>query len=353
MEGRHVENGTKRTTGRRLGALLTTGALVLGAGVVGTDAARGADGEVYTQTFTADEDGSSQAATFTVPADATSVHVTVAGQQGQGTTSTDNSAGGAGGIATVDLGTAYNGETLDLLVGRDDDREAGAGAAFVAFDDEFLVVAGAGGQGGDLVAEELVAWPGGDGGFANGSPNGGDGAPGPYDAPYGKGAVGASYGAAAENVTTGEPGSVATVVDGVITPGRPATGNGFTSPQGGQGYAGGGGAAAVFTPALRGIVRGACGGGSGFLADGLELLSTGANHSGAERAAAYITFTWTLAADEEPGTEEPGADEPGTDGPGTDEPSTDEPSTDEPGVDEPGTDDPAEVSDVVLPVVAG
>lgn len=323
-----MENGTKRATGRRLGALLTTGALVLGAGIIGADAARGADGEVYTQTFTADENGLSQKAVFTVPADATSVHVTVAGQQGQGTTPTDNSAGGAGGIATVDLGTAYNGKTLDLLVGRDRDREAGAGAAFVAFDDEFLVIAGGGGQGGDLVAAELVAWPGGDGGFADGSPNGGDGTPGPYAVPYGKGAVGASYGAAAESVSASEPGSVATVVDGDITPGRAATGGGFNSPQGGQGYAGGGGAAAVFTPALGGILRGAAGGGSGYLADGLELLSTGANHDDAERAAAYITFTWTLAADDEPGT-------------------------DEPGIDEPGTDDPADVSDVVLPVVAG
>lgn len=337
-----MERMMTKGPGRRVGALLMTGVLLAGGSAVGADAARGADDEVHTQTFTANEEdaGLAQSGTFTVPANATSVQVTVVGQQGGSPLPGQPEFGGAGGMVTVDLGTAYNGRTLDLLVGRSSYDSTGGGA-YLAADDEFLAIAAGGGQGGGFISSAPTGVNtgliGGAGGFADGTLNGTAGEVHPDYAFHGQGAVGDAPGISGypTSATEGvQNGTVATVENGVITPGLGSAYEG--NPPGGEGYAGGGGSIRELVPALRGVLYGTSGGGSSYLAPGLEVLSMGANYSDTERSAAYITFTWTIAADES-GAEDPGSEDPGTDEPGAGE----------------GEAPARPADDIVLPIVAG
>ena len=322
----------------RAGAALLSATLVIGGTLaLGAAPAAGADDDVHTQTFL-----SGPQTTFTIPADATSVRLIVAGDQGNTRVLGATELGGAGGTATVDLGTAYNGETLNLLVGNPG-LLGGAGGSYVALEDEFLVIAGGGGSGGRVGGVTGTVLPGGTGGFATSSPDGGDGTNVPGYHHSGTGATGATPGTT--GYTTAQTGGVtngttATIVDGVITPGIPSYDNTTEGLGGGQGYAGGAGPRDQLLAAAGGLVRAASGGGSGYLAAGLDLVSTAPNfNASGESALAYITITWTtpVADSEEPGTDEPGNDEPGNDEPGTDEGAA--PSRPQDGI--------------VLPIVAG
>jgi len=283
---------TTRLVGR--GAL----ALGLGLGFTGLAALPAAHAdETFTQTF-----GPGGQSSFAVPADATSLRVTAAGQQGSSRLLNAPGAGGAGGTVTVDLGTAYNGQTLNVLVGNVAYRQ-GSGASFIATDSEFLVVAGAGGSGG--IAQHMdgtgnVPLRGGAGGFASGGPGGGDGEQYlPTLHHSGLGAIGVTPGAWGYNTNesgpTETPGTVAAVLDGTIIPGLPTEQE--SGGYGGQGYAAGGNSSDQLVPAEGVLIRGASGGGSGYVAPGLAVLSTAANENALDEspAAAYVSFTWTVA----------------------------------------------------------
>lgn len=330
---------TTRHRGLKRSGVLLTAAALIGSGLTFGSAAHAAADEVHEVTFT-----SGPQTTFTIPADATSVRLVVAGAQGSTRSLTRPELGGAGGIATVDLGTSYNGETLDLLVGNAG-YGSGAAGSYVAFEDEFLVIAGGGGLGGLVQGAAARDLPGGAGGFANGSPDGGDGTNVDGYHHSGTGAVGATPGSIGYTTTetpSAPNGTVATIVDGTIIPGMSSTGPDFDNNGGGQGYAGGGGGSDELLAGV-GIIRSAGGGASGYLAPGLNLTSTGANVGVGTTAPAYITVTWTTPAAEEPGTDDPGTDDPGTDDPGTGEPG-----------DGGAGDAPTRPQDgIVLPVVAG
>ncbi|MFE9235170.1 Ig-like domain-containing protein [Cellulosimicrobium funkei] len=236
-------------------------------------------------------------ASFAVPDDAESVQVVVAGAQGSTRVLGMPGLGGAGGLAMLDLGTDYNGQTFDILVGAPTGT-VGAGGAFLALDGELFAVAGGGGSGSRLQGGALTPLPGGTAGFASGSLDGTDGSQlRPTYHHSGLGAVGASPGA--NGYTTGETtgfepnGTTAVVVDGVIHPGLPSVR--ADSPQqglGGQGYAGGGSGRDQFIAAERGSVRAAGGGASSYLAPGVVPVATGANWSDTSTQTAYVTFTW-------------------------------------------------------------
>lgn len=322
---------------RRSGALLAAAALI-GSGLAFGTAAQAAEDEVYTQTFRPGPQTS-----FTIPEDATSVRLIVAGAQGNTRSIGMPELGGAGGTATVDLGTAYNGETLNLLVGNPG-LVGGAGGSFVALDDEFLVVAGGGGLGGLVQnASRTPELPGGAGGFATASPDGGDGTNAPGYNHSGTGAVGATPGTTGYTTTQSAGvtnGTAASIVDGVIIPGLPSYHDSTEGRGGGQGYAGGAGGRDQLIPSAGGAIRSASGGGSGYLAEGLDLVSTAPNMGDGVRADAYVTVIWTTPVAD---TEQPGADGPDTDDPGTDEP----------GKDGDGSAPSRPQDGIVLPIVAG
>ena len=262
------------------------------------------DADDYEQAFFTAGDQQS----FTVPANASDVRITAAGEQGL-SRSADAQYGGAGGIVTVDLGTAYNGRTLGVLVTEDGGPFGlGAGAAFVATEDAFVVVAGGGGYSGSSTASESIL-RGGDGGWADGAPDGGDGEQ--YASTFfsGFGAIGATAGETGYRIDgwaisydASPLGTAATVSDGTITPGIPrgASTSVATRGPGGFGYAGGGAGQRGITTALpRTIVDGAGGGGSGYAAPDVTVLSTGRNFSETERLAASVTITWAIGDSDE------------------------------------------------------
>lgn len=303
--------------------------VLMGAALVPVGAAVAAPGDpeggTFSQTFTP----SATQATFTIPANATDVQITVAGSQGSKGSASMPTLGGAGGVVTVALGDRYAGETLNLLVPPIGLLAPGSGS-YVATDDAFLVVAGGGGRSG-YAGQVTNVLAGGAGGFATASPNGGDAAQSGTGRQGGLGAIGATPGANGY-VPGGSPapntGTTASVTDGIILQGRGSAVNGFA---GGSGYAGGGGAANGVVTGT-GLVRGASGGGSGYLAPGLTILSTAANASPAGSSAVapgFITITWTEPAQIPEVPDTPPAPAPVTPVPGR------------------GADDPA------LPIVAG
>lgn len=238
--------------------------------------------------------------TWSVPANATDVSVVVAG--GAGGASTYASApGGAGGEVTTDLGVAYNGQTLHVLVGAAGAPisplvpGSGGEGSYVASTAGFVVIAGGGGGTGAL-STPPAAVPGGDGGYSTVSANGADGATVNGYQDSGSGAVGAVPGTATTKtglVAYGGTGGIASVAsDGTITPGvggDAAAQFPYPVAQGGGGYAGGGGGSAEFGGSNTGGA-GAGGGGSGFLATGLTASAVAANTGDGS-----VTFTYSLA----------------------------------------------------------
>jgi len=238
--------------------------------------------------------------TWSVPANATDVSVVVAGGAG-GNSLYAGAPGGPGGQVTVDLATAYNGQTLHVLVGAMGHDIApglpggGGEGSYLSATSGFLVIAGGGGGTGALEFPP-AALPGGAGGYATASA---DGADGPIVGSYndsGFGAVGATPGTATTQpglASYGGTGGVASVAsDGTITAGvggDAATFASFPIAQGGGGYAGGGGGSAENGgPSTAGAGGG--GGGSGFLAAGLTASAVAPN-----TADGSITFTYSLA----------------------------------------------------------
>ncbi len=281
----------------RIGALV--GGTVIAGGLViasaGPAAAAPAPTDIsHTQTFT------SGTASFTVPTDATSLTATVAGGQG-GTRLFGSAPGGAGGTIKVDLDTTYNGQILSILVGPQA-FGAGGGGSYLATTAGFLAIAGGGGSNGFFgsgTASTLL--PGGTGGFATASPDGTDGAQYLADHHSGTGARGMTAGAegyptsaaGSPTITSAPAGDTA----GVLTASSATAG----SARGGSGLANGGAAGTdqliPGTPSV--LVRGASGGGSGFVDRSLTVLSTDPNQAAAgssTAAAPFITLDWTVPA---------------------------------------------------------
>lgn len=238
--------------------------------------------------------------TWAVPSNATDVSVVVAAGAG-GDNSYSGGPGGPGGQVTVDLGTAYHGQTLHVLVGAlgatatISSLGGGGGGSYVAATSGFVAIAGGGGGTGAL-ANPIAVLPGGAGGYATASADGGDGpAVNGYN-DSGLGAIGATPGTATTQsglISYGGTGGVASVAaDGTITPGvggAAAPFVGFPISQGGGGYAGGGGGSAQLGgPSTNGAGGG--GGGSGFVAAGLT-----ASAFAPSTGAGSITFTYSLA----------------------------------------------------------
>ncbi len=238
--------------------------------------------------------------TWSVPVDATDVSVVVAGGAG-GDNTYAHAPGGPGGQVTVDLGTAYNGQTLHVLVGAAGRSVAvnlpggGGEGSYVATASGFVAIAGGGGGTGAL-AIPVDTLPGGAGGYATASADGEDG---PIVNTYdisGLGAVGATPGTATTQPglpSYGGTGSAASVAaDGTVTPGiggDAAILGDYPIAQGGGGYAGGGGGSAGSGgPNTSGAGGG--GGGSGFLAAGLTASAVAPN-----TGTGSITFTYSLA----------------------------------------------------------
>lgn len=163
------------------------------------------------------------------------------------------------GSMTIDLGTAFAGQTLHYLVGGNGkgsaasaggSDNAGGGGTYLATEDELIAAVGGGGGSGSAAAGAITtATQGGSGGYVSisGAPvAGGTGATVSNPQAAGHGAVGSTAGEAGISSsgspeTTGSAGgSVTTVSEGVIHPslgGYGADGAGG----GGGGYAGGGG----------------------------------------------------------------------------------------------------------------
>jgi hypothetical protein len=248
--------------------------------------------------------------TFTIPATATSVLVTVAGGSGGTYNPRASSASAPGGTVVVQLGTAYDGQTLHLIAGRagfdsdgvplTDVGSGGGGGSYVATESGFLIVAGGGGG-------ANANGDGGAGGYATASADGQDAYP--LTAVAGTGAVGATPGGSGAR-----SGTVATVApDGTIDPDDedigiawdpddPST-EAILGAYGGGGLAGGGMGSGYITvvdelnlddptapiPPGTNVFYGA-GGGSGFLAQGLAPVSTGPNIGDG-----FITIAWIEA----------------------------------------------------------
>ncbi|WIB76984.1 DUF11 domain-containing protein [Curtobacterium sp. MCPF17_002] len=253
-----------------------------------------------------------QQTTYTVPSDALGVTVEVAGADGiANAILAGYPIASKGADITSDLGTAFNGETLNLVVGgvRAGSIPAtnvgiqGGGGSYLATDDEFLAIAAGGGGGGVNGTTALV---GGDGGLP--SPGGTPPAlPNGLQA-NGSGATDTAPGTLPDlttapnntaSVTLPQGGSgtgqgPATVVDGVITPALGGTGARSGAGGGGGYYGGGGGVSLLKAPSL---VRGGGGGGSSLVGDALPHPVWGQNPATTPATAdGFITFTLTLPA---------------------------------------------------------
>lgn len=243
-------------------------------------------------------------ATWTVPADALSLQVELAGAAG---VAEALGPGGRGGSGVVDLGAGYAGETLTVLVGGAGQGTAaggllqqhGGGGTFLLSDDGLLAVAGGGGgAGGWLRTANLVESQGATVGGDGGAP-GVDGQNGQFAfilESSGTGAVGLSPGTPQGGATLldgGVNGTVSSVSGGLIVAGLGGHG-GWGSGSGGGGLAGGGGGSRFGIPlgANDSVVeRGAGGGGSGYLDPALTVTSTGLNSGDG-----FVTFTYTVPA---------------------------------------------------------
>lgn len=238
-------------------------------------------------------------ASFTIPADATSLTATVAGGQG-GTRLFGSAPGGAGGTVEVDLGVVYDGQALSILVGPQ--VLGGGGGSYLATAAGFLAVAGGGGSNGVFGTTNTLL-PGGAGGYATASPDGTDGAQYLADHQSGTGAHGTTAGAEGYSTTAAGPPTISSALAsdnaGVLTASTATTG----LAAGGSGLASGGAANGDQVVAVAGspsfAVHGASGGGSGFVDPSLTILSTGPNQAAAgalTAAAPFITLTWTVPA---------------------------------------------------------
>lgn len=289
--------GSARRRLRTAGAAALAGAMALSAALATATPAAAVE-IVSTQTF-----APAPQQTFTVPEDATGLQVTVAGAQGA-TRAFGLRSGGAGGTVTLDLGTDYNGQTLNLLVGGVNRAGSGTSGSYLATDSEFIAIAGGGGITGFYGSTAPGTTnggvlPGGAGGFATDSANGADGTQFRETNFSGLGAVGAVAGASGYSTSESGPPVVASapasVVDRVISPSSTQIFLG----SGGDGFASGGSARGDGIVPGFGPVRGGGGGGSGYLAPGLVPISTGPNETPAgstTRAPGFITFTWTVQA---------------------------------------------------------
>lgn len=264
--------------------------------------------------------------TWTAPAGAVDVQVTVAAAAGVNILGGIGGPGGTGGTVTVALGPSVYSQTLHVLAGAvgvggsysNPPYAQGGGGSYVSVPGAFVAVAGGGGGSGrqttdytmsvsppPTVQSPDVKLAGGAGGFSSATADGGSGQDSNDSLAFGTGAHGAVPGVGPRTSATGYSGadgaaaSVAT--DGTITPGGGGvfTGVGQAASDGGAGYAGGGSGAFVVQNNPDGSetrTYGPGGGGSGFLAAGLSALATGPNQGDG-----YITFTYSIAAPTVPG----------------------------------------------------
>jgi hypothetical protein len=255
-------------------------------------------------TATFDTIGSAQ--TFAVPVGVTQLSATVAGAAGAppaiAVTNDPTATGGAGGAATIALGTSYAGTTITFGVGG-----AGDGSYLENSSSVLLAVAGGGGGGGyagylDLVGQILGTYPGGNGGSpsAPGVAPGGDAAAfGTLIANGGGGTAAAGTGGTGD--ASGSNGGATTVVTPTgATLAAGGTGGSLTvgatthmAGRGGSGYTGGGGGAVQ-----RNVPNGDVpvdvvapgGGGAGYL-DASLTATAGTPNTGA----AHVSFTWSFS----------------------------------------------------------
>ncbi|MEP6478097.1 MAG: hypothetical protein ABJB03_01805 [Rhodoglobus sp.] len=250
----------------------------------------------------------SAATTFAVPANISSLSVTVSGGAGAPAAYgiPIDGVGGTGGVTTVDLGTTYGGQTLIVGVGG-----VGEGSYVQAPGLSLLVVAGGGGGGGYLGRLDVLdngvptqifdAYPGGNGGSPT-VPGVADGAtPTAFgsNAANGKGGSVAG-GAGGTGVVAGSAGDNSTIVAiGGSTLAAGGAGGleviaalNHTGGHGGSGYTGGGGGAAASVDSGDDIfvdLIAPGGGGSGFLHLGLTGVA-GTPNTGT----GVVTFTYSI-----------------------------------------------------------
>ena len=254
-------------------------------------------------------------ATWTAPAGAVNVQVTVAAASGVNILGGSGGPGGSGGTVTVALGPSVYSQTLHVLAGAvgvggsfDAPPYAqGGGGSYVSVPGAFVAVAGGGGGSGLQSTDNMfnpgpyvpdVKLAGGAGGFSAATADGGSGQESHDSQGFGTGAHGAVPGVGPQPSVglAGAGGAAASVaVDGTITPGAGGayTGLGQAASDGGGGYAGGGSGAFVVQqdPDMTETrTFGPGGGGSGYLAPGLAALATGPNTGDG-----YITFTYSIA----------------------------------------------------------
>lgn len=244
---------------------------------------------------------------FAIPVGITELETTVAGAAGApapvSITNDSSAVGGAGGVATIQLGDSYAGTTMAFGVGA-----TGDGSYLQAPDNALLAVAGGGGGGGyaaylDLPGQILATYPGGAGGSpaAASTADGGDGVAFGSLPANGHGGSAAAGGLGGTGTPSGSAGASTTLVVGgavtLATGGAGGTlsvgGTAHTAGDGGSGFTGGGGGAVA-----RDVPNGDTsidvvapgGGGSGFLAS--TLTSTeGTPNSGT----GYVSFTWSYS----------------------------------------------------------
>ena len=292
-------------------AALTSVTALAGAALLAAPAAADTPPITGCTSCTATYNSAGESATFVVPTKIKTLTVTVSGAAGgtvpEALTSLPDPVGGSGGVTTVNLGTAYAGQTLLLGVGH-----VGQGS-FIQTTSLLLAVAGGGGSNGyagyldDAPPQVFATYLGG----AGGSPAGPGIAPGADGTafpgtPVGQDANGlggtATGGAGGTGDDPGSDGGAAMLLNpagSTLAPG--GAGGSYTDPAtnvthvggaGGTGYTGGGGGAvATAVPAGDfpvGLVAPG-GGGSGYL-DASLTATAGTPNTGA----ASIVFHWTV-----------------------------------------------------------
>lgn len=281
--------------------LLAAGSLFIGSSAASADSFPSSEC-VIDCVVTIDTAGSGSVA---VPAGVTSLTVTVAGGAGvapsQATRIFPDAVGGAGGVTTVELGSAGGGTTFSYIVGGTSE-----GSAVGVDDSTVLVVAGGGGDSGyagrlDLDDPDQIFgfFPGGVGGAptAPGFAAGGDGT-----APEANG-FGASVAVGAGgpgSIAVGNAGGYADMAAGTITLGAAGLGGTASSPDVATSHLGGSGGTGAYGGGGGGVTRteidenplyivGAGGGGSGYLAGGLTGVAS------TNEGAGYVTFEWSYS----------------------------------------------------------
>ncbi|GAA3862673.1 hypothetical protein GCM10022381_03510 [Leifsonia kafniensis] len=287
-------------------SIAVVGLGIMAAGLVAQPAAANtapASGCIAACTATFDTTGAGQA--FTIPVGISALSATIAGSAGApasfAITNDPTAVGGAGGVASVDLGTSYAGSTLTFGIGA-----TGAGTYLQGSDAALLAVAGGGGGGGYAAyfqwADQILGtYPGGDG-AAPASPGitaGSDGQAFGTLAANGAGGTAAGGQAGSGDSTGSTNGSLTTLIAGVPTLGTGGTGGTLdfaptsithTAGNGGGGYTGGGGGAVQRNVPGGDVdvdVVAPGGGGSAFLAAALTATAQAPNTGGG-----YVSFTW-------------------------------------------------------------